>query len=134
MVIRRSVCIAALGVASIGWAAMPERQLSSVVSCRHHQRATQEDRARRAEALTLAKAINAAEAELVRRTRQYQPLERLQSLPAIPGGFELNLYADRAGYIFALKDTLDACRFAVFSDERGLLYEKSALDAPVMAQ
>ena len=92
--------------ASIEWAAMPERQLSSVVSCRHHQGATQEDRARRAQAVALGKAINTAEAELVQRTRQYQPLESLRNLPAVPGGFQLNLYADRAGYIFALKDTL----------------------------
>jgi hypothetical protein len=131
---RTAVCIAALGLASIGWAAMPPRQLTSAISCRHHQGATQEDRARRAQALALAKAINAAEAEVVRRTRQYQPVESLQSLPAVPGGFQLNLYADRAGYIFAIKDTLDPCRFAVFSDAGGLLYEKSALDAPVLAQ
>ena len=104
---------------------MPERQLSSVVSCRHHQGATQEDRARRAQAVALGKAINTAEAELVQRTRQYQPLESLRNLPAVPGGFQLNLYADRAGYIFALKDTLDPCRFAVFSDAGGFAGTKN---------
>jgi hypothetical protein len=134
MVTRTSVCIAALGIASMGWAAMPGRQLSSGISCRHQQGANQEDRARRAQALTLAKAINTAEAELVRRTRQYQPFESLRNLPVVPSGFQLNLYADRSGYIFAIKDTRDPCRFAVFSDASGLLYEKSALDAPVIAQ
>lgn len=134
MVKRTSVCIAALGIASIGWTAMLGRQLPSAISCRHQQAAKQEDRARRAQALTLAKAINAAEAELVQRTRQYQPLESLHNLPAVPSGFQLKLYADRSGYIFAIKDTLDPCRFAVFSDAGGLLYEKSALDAPVIAQ
>ena len=136
MVTRISVCIAALGIASIGWAAMPgsHQQLSSAISCRHQQAATPENRARRAQALTLAKAIHAAEAELVRRTRQYQPLESLRNLPAVPSGFQLNLYADRTGYIFAIKDTGDPCRFAVFSDASGLLYEKSAVDAPVIAQ
>jgi len=136
MVKRTSVCIGVLAIASIGWAAAPERQLqlSSAISCRHDQTAQQEDRGRRAQALTLAKAINAAEAEMVRRTRQYQPLQSLQNLPAVPSGFQLNLYADRSGYIFAIKDTLDPCRFAVFSDAGGLLYEKSALNAPVIAQ
>lgn len=109
-------------------------QFSSVVSCRHDQTATQEDRTRRAQAVTLAKAINAAEAELVRRTREYQPLANLRNLPAVPSGFKLNLYADRDGCIFAIKDTLDTCHFAVFSDSAGLLYEKTALSAPVIAQ
>ena len=113
---------------------MPGRQLSSAISCRHQQAATQEDQVRRAQAVTLAKAIHAAEAELVRRTQQYQPLENLHTLPAVPSGFQLNLYADRFGYIFAIKDTMDPCRFAVFSDGGGLLYEKSALDAPLIAQ
>jgi hypothetical protein len=136
MVKRSSVCIGVLGIASIGWAAIPERQLqlSSAISCRHDQAAKQDDRARHAQALTLAKAINVAEAELVRRTRQYQPLESLHNLPAVPSGFQLNLHADRSGYIFAIKDTSDPCRFAVFSDAGGLLYEKSALNAPVIAQ
>jgi hypothetical protein len=131
---RTAVCIAALGIASIGWASMPGRPISSAISCRHQQAANQEDRARRAQALALAKAINTSEAELVKRTRQYQPLESLHNLPPVPGGFQLNLYADHSGYIFAIKDTLDPCRFAVFSDAGGLLYEKSALDAPVIAQ
>ena len=131
---RTAVCIALLGMASMGRAAMPGRQFPSAISCLHHQGATQENRARRAQALTLAKAVHAAEAELVRRTRQYQPLESLGNLPALPSGFQLNLYADRSGYIFSIKDTVDPCRFAVFSDHGGLLYEKSALDAPVIAR
>jgi hypothetical protein len=113
---------------------MPAEQPSSVPACRHGQASTQEDRDRRAHALTVAKAITASEAEVVRRTGEYQPLARLSGLPAVPNGFKLALYADRSGYIFALKDTRDPCHFAVFSDASGLLYEKSALDAPVLAQ
>jgi hypothetical protein len=113
---------------------MPADQLSRAVSCRHDKAATPEDRDRRAKALTLARAINAAEADQVQRTRQYQPLTNLHDLPAVPSGFRLNLYADRSGYIFAIKDTLDPCLFAVFSDTGGLLYEQSARSAPVIAQ
>jgi len=129
-----SVGIAVLVVASIGSAAMQGWQVSSDIRCLHGQAAQQEDQARREQALTVAKAINAAEAQAVRRTRQYLSLDRLQDLPPVPSGFQLNLYADRSGYIFAIKDTRDPCRFAVFSDAVGLLYQQSALDAPVLAQ
>ena len=135
MVKQTAVCIAVLGIVSFGSAAAPGRQLpSAAMSCLHRQAATQEDRARRAQALTLAKAIHVAEAGVVRRTRQYESLENLPPLPPVPAGFQLSLYAGRAGYIFSIKDTLDSCRFAVFSDSSGLLYEQSALDAPVIAQ
>jgi hypothetical protein len=126
--------MALLGIALIGWAATPLGQLGYVPRCRHDQNAVHEDRDRRAQALTLAKAINAAQAQLVQQTQHYQPLSGLGDLPPVPRGFELNLYADRWGYMFGLKDALDACRFAVFSDEGGLLYEQSALNAPVIAQ
>lgn len=129
-----SVGIAVLGVVSIGSAATPARQISSAITCLHGQAARQEDRARRTQALTVAKAINAAQADQVKRTRQYQPLESLRDLPAVPSGFQLTLYADRSGYLFAIKDTRDPCWFAVFSDAGGLLYEKSALDAPIIAR
>ncbi|MDQ3488977.1 MAG: hypothetical protein M3468_14770, partial [Acidobacteriota bacterium] len=76
----------------------------------------------------------AVQSASVRRTGQYQPLAKLADLPALPREFELNLFADASGYMFALKDTQDPCWFAVFSDQRGLLYEKSALNAPVIAQ
>jgi hypothetical protein len=49
-------------------------------------------------------------------------------------GRMIYLYADRTGYLFSLKDTLDSCHFAVFSDVSGLIYQQSALTAPVVAQ
>jgi hypothetical protein len=132
---RAWLSIVLLGTASTGTTATRVEQPSSVyLKCRHDQSATEDDRVRRAQAVTLAKAINTAEAEMVRRTREYHPLANLNGLPAVPAGFKLSLYADRAGYMFAIKDTRDPCRFAVFSDSAGLLYEKSALSAPVIAQ
>lgn len=127
--------IAAL--AWIGMAAMPLAQrtpLSIVPACRHTDAAKQEDRNRRAQALALARAINGAEAELARGAQDYQPLAKLQNLPAAPIGFKVSLHADRTGYIFSLKDTSDPCYFAVFSDAGGLLYQQSALTAPVIAE
>ena len=95
---------------------------------------TDDSRARRAQAVTLGRAIHRAEAEAVRSTGQYQPLSRLGLLPPVPKDFALKLYADGEGYLFGLKDTLDPCHFAIFSDTSGLLYEKSALSAPVIAR
>ncbi|HET7694536.1 MAG TPA: hypothetical protein VFK57_02420 [Vicinamibacterales bacterium] len=37
----------------------------------------------------------------------------------------MSLYAGADGYIFSIKDTLDPCRFAIFSDSAGVLYESS---------
>jgi hypothetical protein len=109
-------------------------QPTSAPSCRHTDNATQADRDRALQAVALAKAINAAESEIVKRGGQYQPITSLSALPTAPSGFKVYLYADRTGYLFSLKDTLDPCRFAVFSDVAGLIYQQSALTAPVVAQ
>jgi hypothetical protein len=128
-------CIALLTVASIAGSAAPDRQLvPSIAGCRHDSRATEADRNRRTQALALAKAINAEEGEIARATRAYQPLSALRNLPPVPSGFTLKLFADRDGYIFALKDTLDACRYAIFSDAAGLVYEQSGRAAPIIAR
>ena len=131
---RTSLCIGLLTVASIQGAAPPRQMLPPLASCRHDAHAADADRTRRAQALMLAKAITAAQADVVRRTRQYHPLTNLGTLPAVPAGFSLKLFADRDDYVFALKDTRDPCRYAIFSDSAGLLYEKSARTAPVIAQ
>jgi hypothetical protein len=132
---RGSFCIVLLAVTSMQGAVPLTRQVPpSVTSCRHDAHATDADRQRRAQALTLAKAIVAAEADVVRRTRQYHPVQSLGTLPPVPSGFALKLFADRDDYVFALKDTLDPCRYAIFSDSAGLLYEKSARAAPVIAR
>ena len=134
---------AVLAVASIVAVAAPQspidpvavRQLApAVASCRHDARASDADRTRRQQALTLAKAINAAQGTMAQRTRAYQPLSALAGLPPVPSGFSLKLFAERDAYMFALKDTLDACRYAIFSDAAGLVYEQSGRSAPIIAQ
>jgi hypothetical protein len=133
MLKRLCVCLALVGLLPAG--ALLEEQLPSpVAQCRHDVHSTQADRGRRNEAVTLAKAIHAAQADMVRRTQRYHPLASLRDLPAVPSGFTVHLYADGDGYIFAIKDTRDPCRFAVFSDTAGLLYEKNGYSAPVIAR
>ena len=132
---RISFCIALLAATSLQGVAPLTRQIPpTLASCRHDAHATEADRNRRMQALALAKAINTAQADVVRLTRQYQPLGSLGSLPAVPHGFAVKLFADRDDYVFAVKDTLDPCRYAIFSDSAGLLYEKSARAAPVIAR
>ena len=141
MVKNGSICLALLVIASVTWSARPQAQMgrmrfqaTSAPSCRHTDNAIQADRDRAVQAVALAKAINAAESEIMKRVGQYAPFSSLSALPAAPDGFKVYLYANRTGYLFSLKDTLDPCRFAVFSDVAGLIYQQSALTAPVVAQ
>jgi hypothetical protein len=39
-----------------------------------------------------------------------------------PNEFVTSLVVDANGYIFSIKDTLDPCRFAFFSDQDGVIY------------
>ena len=122
--------VAVVGVWGLAWVAVEPQE--AIVECRHGKAPTQEDRTRREQAVALAKAINQAEANAVRQTKQYQPLASLGNLPAVPRGFDLKMFADGSGYMFGIKDSLDPCRFAVFSDQGGFLYEKAAMDAPII--
>lgn len=106
---------------------------SSAIACRHDVSESQTDRTRREQAVALARAINAAEGVLSQQTRRYHPLADLPNLPQTPSGFQLRLYSDAAGYVFSIKDTLDPCSYGVFSDQAGLLYEKTPREAPLVA-
>jgi hypothetical protein len=126
--------LAAVAAASIGWTVNAVEQRIPV-SCRHHRnpRPSDVDKARRAGAEVLARAINAAQMDSLRRNRKYEPAENLRNLPPTPDGFKLNLYMSDSGYLFSIKDTLDPCSFAVFSDASQLLYQQSGRSAPVIA-
>jgi hypothetical protein len=93
--------------------------------CRH-QRDFEGDRVRLLQALELARAIHKEQGLLLERTRGFQPMAQLERLPAVPAGFKLRFYGDSAGYVFSLRDDLDPCHFAIFSDESGRLYSRDA--------
>src|SRR5256885_12566109 len=38
-------------------------------------------------------------------------------------GFDTTLRSDERGYMFFIRDTTDSCHSAVFSDERGVIYD-----------
>src|SRR5688572_16979352 len=100
-------------------------QFAVLPRCLHDDGETQANRVRREQAISLARAINAAQGQAVERTGRYQPLPQLGNLPAAPDGFVLRLYADEDGYIFSIKDSRDACRYGIFSDQHGTLYQLS---------
>ena len=86
---------------------------------------SQADRARREQALLLAREINAAQGRAIQQTKRYQPLQQLGKLPETPAGFVVRLYTDGEGYAFSIKDDRDACRYGIFSDQQGTLYQAS---------
>ena len=55
--------------------------------------------------------------------RVYVPVTELIPAPTVPDGFTLTLVTDGKSYTFSLKDTLDPCRFAYFSDQDGIIYD-----------
>ena len=110
-----------------------EGQLTGAPACRHDEHEQQADRARRQQAIALAKAINEAEGMVAERIRRYMPLTELRNLPPTPSGFQVRLYTDGAGYVLSIKDTLDPCRYGIFSDESAFLYERTPQAAPIIA-
>ena len=131
MTTKSAFVVATLSAVAIGGTANARDQ-QIPVSCRH-DRPSAVDKSRRAGAVVLAKAINAAQMASLRRARKYETAVNLPNLPPLPTDFRLDLYVSDAGYIFSIKDTLDPCSFAVFSDASGLLYQQSGRSAPVVA-
>src|SRR5580704_3897187 len=109
-------------------------RITSFIDCRHNNSETAADRTRREQAISLARNINIAEARIVERTRNYVPMTKLGTLPKAPVGFELRFYSNAKSYAFSIKDTSDICHYAVFSDQDGLLYEKTPIDAQISSK
>lgn len=90
--------------------------------CLHGPSETPVQSARRQAAIRLARELIAIEAAANQQAQSYYALSDLPGLPATPDGFRVQLSTDGASYTFAIKDTLDACRFALFSDQEGVIY------------
>ena len=102
---------------------------SSAQTCLHGADETAVQRARRDAAIQLATRINLAQVVTLGpapQSRRYLPLEELTNIPATPPGFDLQFYTDGSTYSFSIKDRLDPCRYAVFSDQDKFLYEAIA--------
>jgi hypothetical protein len=91
--------------------------------CLHGSDETSSDRARREKAVELAFQINAAEGMTRRLGRAYAPLDQLFNVSKAPDGFRVQLHTDGTTYTLSIKDTIDPCLYAVFSDQGGDVYE-----------
>jgi len=87
-------------------------------------------RVRRDAALAYLSAVNSAQMQQQRQGGKYAPLNELTNIPSAPVGFVPKLLIDRWSYIVTLKDYFDVCGFALFSDERGVIYEAHSVTLP----
>jgi hypothetical protein len=79
------------------------------------------DASRRAAAIQFARLINSYEAIAFSNQRSYA---QLGDLPVgfAPKDMTVQLSTDGESYMFSIKDTADACKGALFSDQQGLIY------------
>ena len=103
-------------------------QDSRVRPCLHSQPEAPAQRARRQLALKVAREINFAESAYrakpnFRQQPSYRPLRELANISPVPAGFTVQFYTDGPTYTFSMKDSLDACEYALFSDQDQGIYE-----------
>ena len=72
-------------------------------------------------AIRFARELNTAQAAFRAQNRRYGQISDL-AVDAEPAGFRAQLTTDGTTYSFSVKDTVDACHFALFSDEQGVIY------------
>jgi hypothetical protein len=76
---------------------------------------------RRQAAVQFAREVNTAQASFQYQNKRYGQISDL-AVGAAPDGFRAQLTTDGTTYSLSIKDTVDACRFALFSDQQGLIY------------
>jgi len=128
----RMLALTAMSVALLVPQAKGQGLPIRMTGCLHDQGEAAPQRVRREGALVLLKAINTAQGQLVQRSKRYGTLQQLGALPPVPDGFVVRLYTDQEGYLVSVKDDRDPCRFALFSDHGGHVYE-AKLPAPQIA-
>ena len=91
-------------------------------ACLHEPSETPANAARRRQALAFARQVNTLEAAGKQAGDTYYALADLPGLPPLPEGFQARLTTDGESYVFSIKDISDACHFAFFSDQDGVIY------------
>src|SRR5438093_203182 len=121
----------AAAVLAIAASASGQGRGARLATCLHGRNETAEQRDRREKAVKVAHAINTAEVIVVGPPKpRYRRPEELRFIPALPRGFELQFDTDGETYTFSIKDTLDACHFAIFSDQEKFVYTGTPLAGP----
>jgi hypothetical protein len=106
---------------------LPSSRPTLAQSCLHGPDESNAERDRRTAAIRFLAQVNAAEAKLERERGTYVALMDAVKVAAIPLGFVARLTFDRWSYIVTLKDTLDPCRYSLFSDQDGMIYQAQPL-------
>jgi len=118
-----TIAIGAALVARVVWEPTP--LVAHQQPCLHASGETAEQLNRRRQAVQTARQINTEQARLFATSHVYHPASDL-SVDVAPG-FAMSVTTDGVTYKFALKDTLDPCRFAFFSDQEGLIFEANPI-------
>ena len=109
----------ALGIIGfVGLTAAPAQE----PACLHGPLEAAAQAQRRQAALRFTRIVNTAEAAFHGRNQRYGQVSELPNVGAEPEGFYPQLSTDGATYTFSVKDTLDGCQFAFFSDQHGVIY------------
>jgi hypothetical protein len=101
-----------------GWGTAPAQERA----CLHGPSETAAQAARRQAAIGFARLINTTEFRAHTQAQAYYVLGDLHTIPAPPEGFKAQLSSDGTSYTFSIKDSLDPCHFALFSDQDGVIY------------
>lgn len=96
-------------------------------TCLHGSEETSSQRARREAAIRYVEQVNAAQETLRDELGVSGRLDELPRIDGPPVGFVVLLTVDDYNYAITLKDVLDPCRYAVFSDSHGIIYEAAPL-------
>ena len=99
---------------------------ASAQTCLHGTSEAPAQKVRREQALQVATRINLEQGLTTipsPQRRRYRPFDELRNIPSIPQGFDLQFHTDGVTYSFSLKDRLDPCRYAIFSDQDRHIYE-----------
>jgi len=116
-----------MGLMAALWLARTEVSAQLARPCLHGRLEQPNHRARREQAVKVAEQINRSESDGAGQPpggpRKYRPLDQLQNVQPTPRGFRLQFYTDGSTYAFSLKDTLDSCQYAIFSDQDQAIYE-----------
>ena len=82
---------------------------------------------RRQAAIGFARLINTTELRAHAQAQTFYTLSDLHTIPSAPEGFTAQLSTDGASYTFSIKDTLDPCHLAFFSDQAGVVYSATPI-------
>lgn len=117
-----------VGIPATAWT-VDEAHAQQQPACLHGASETPADAARRQDAIRVMRAINTAQGQAFAMNQAYRTFRDLTAsgLPPRPAGFLTQLTVEGSTYALLVRDTVDPCRYTLFSDQDGLIYVGSPL-------